>query len=97
MSFVVNAGEGDDVAIGGEGDDTLRGENGDDVLIGGDGVDTLDGGAGDNVLIDGENIVSGLVEDQQWLEAHTRVENGRTVLDTGDKAYAIPEADLTVG
>ena len=63
--------------------------------IGGPGTDTLDGGAGDNVLIDGENIVAGRVEGDEWLETHTRVEGGRTVLDTGERSYAIPAADLT--
>ena len=87
-------GAGDDVAIGGDGNDSLLGAEGDDVLIGGPGTDTLDGGPGDNVLIDGENIVAGRVEGDEWLAAHTRVEGGTTILDTGEKSYAIPEADL---
>ena len=60
-----------------------------------DGTDTLDGGAGDNVLIDGEKLAAGVAEDQQWLEDHTEVVNGDTVLDTGEKVYAIPDADIT--
>jgi Ca2+-binding RTX toxin-like protein len=47
----VDAGEGDDIAIGGAGADTLLGGVGDDVLLGGDGIDVLDGGEGDNVVI----------------------------------------------
>jgi Ca2+-binding RTX toxin-like protein len=92
--FAADAGEGDDLAIGGAGDDTLRGGPGDDVLIGGAGIDTLDGGPGDNVLIDGENIVSGVVEDQQWLDNHTHEEGGQTVLENGGKSYTVPAADL---
>jgi Ca2+-binding RTX toxin-like protein len=92
--FAADAGDGDDLAIGGAGDDVLRGGNGDDVLIGGPGVDTLDGGPGDNVLIDGENIVSGVAEDQQWLDNHTHEEGGKTVLENGGKSYAVPAADL---
>jgi Ca2+-binding RTX toxin-like protein len=94
MLLTGDMGAGDDVAIGGDGDDTLLGGDGDDVLLGGPGTDTLDGGAGDNVLIDGENLVSGAVAGPEWLTEHTRLEGGRTVLDTGERAYAIPVADL---
>ena len=47
------AANGDDILIGGDGNDTLNGEAGDDVLLGGPGQDVLDGGAGDNVVIQG--------------------------------------------
>ncbi len=50
-SLIVNGGAGDDVIIGGDGNDTITGGDGDDVLIGGPGNDLLDGGAGDNILI----------------------------------------------
>jgi Ca2+-binding RTX toxin-like protein len=46
-----DAGEGDDVLIGGAGGDVLLGGAGDDVLLGGPGLDTLDGGPGSNILI----------------------------------------------
>ncbi|MFO1329715.1 MAG: calcium-binding protein [Rubrivivax sp.] len=46
-----NGGEGNDVLIGGDGNDALNGDAGDDVLIGGPGNDVLDGGLGDNVVI----------------------------------------------
>ncbi len=92
--MTIDAGQGDDVAIGGAGNDTLLGGAGDDVLIGGPGADTLDGGTGDNVLIDGENLVAGVVQDQTWLDNHTEVVDGHTVLDNGAKSYAIPAADL---
>jgi Ca2+-binding RTX toxin-like protein len=48
-----NGGDGDDILIGGLGNDTLTGGNGDDVLLGGGGQDILDGGPGDNVVIQG--------------------------------------------
>jgi Ca2+-binding RTX toxin-like protein len=94
IAITADMGEGDDVAIGGEGDDTLLGGAGDDVLLGGPGTDTLDGGTGDNVLIDGENLVAGVVEDDEWVANHTREEGGQTILDTGERSYAIPAADL---
>ena len=95
VGVTADMGVGDDVAIGGDGNDTLLGGDGDDVLLGGPGTDTLDGGAGDNVLIDGENIVAGAVQGDEWLDDHTREDGGRTVLDTGEKSYEIPVADLT--
>jgi Ca2+-binding RTX toxin-like protein len=93
--ITIDLGDGDDVGIGGAGNDTILGGNGDDVLLGGAGTDTLDGGPGDNILIDGENLTAGVAEDQAWLDNHTEVVNGETVLDTGTKTYAIPDADLS--
>jgi Ca2+-binding RTX toxin-like protein len=51
IALTANGGDGDDVLIGGAGNDTLNGGAGDDVLIGGPGLDVLDGGSGDNILI----------------------------------------------
>ena len=51
IALVANGGDGDDVLIGGAGNDTLNGGAGDDVLIGGPGLDVLDGGSGNNILI----------------------------------------------
>ena len=51
IQLPADGGDGDDVLIGGFGNDTLTGGDGDDVLIGGPGQDVLDGGAGDNILI----------------------------------------------
>ncbi|MGE5269449.1 MAG: beta strand repeat-containing protein [Thiohalocapsa sp.] len=49
--LVFDGGDGNDVLIGGGGNDTINGGNGDDVLLGGGGIDTLDGGPGDNIVI----------------------------------------------
>lgn len=47
---------GDDILIGGTGNDVIFGEAGDDLIIGGDGSDTASGGLGDDILIgDGGN------------------------------------------
>jgi Ca2+-binding RTX toxin-like protein len=51
IGLSADGGDGDDVLIGGAGNDTLSGGAGDDVLIGGPGQDVLDGGTGDNILI----------------------------------------------
>ena len=48
-----NGGKGDDILVGGLGNDTLNGNAGDDVLIGGPGLDALDGGTGSNTVIQG--------------------------------------------
>ena len=48
-----NGGDGDDILVGGLGNDTLNGNAGDDVLIGGPGLDVLDGGTGSNTVIQG--------------------------------------------
>ncbi len=49
--FTANGGDGNDVLIGGPGNDTLNGGAGDDILIGNGGQDILDGGTGNNVLL----------------------------------------------
>jgi Ca2+-binding RTX toxin-like protein len=51
IQLTANGGAGDDILVGGEGNDVLSGDAGDDVLIGGPGLDVLDGGPGDNVII----------------------------------------------
>jgi Ca2+-binding RTX toxin-like protein len=70
MLLTLNGDAGDDVVIGGAGDDILTGGEDDDVLIGGAGVDNLDGGPGDDVLLEGEVVANGLVRGQKWLAAH---------------------------
>jgi Ca2+-binding RTX toxin-like protein len=94
MALSIDGGVGDDVLIGGDGNDTISGGEGDDVLLGGPGFDTLDGGPGDDVLIDGEAVTDGLVVGTDWLEAHTSVVNDATVLEVNDTSYTVPEADL---
>ena len=51
LAFVGDGGTGDDVLVGGNGNDSLFGGIGDDVLIGGPGLDILDGGVGSNIII----------------------------------------------
>jgi Ca2+-binding RTX toxin-like protein len=92
--LTLNGGANDDVLIGGDGDDTILGGDGDDVLIGGPGFDILDGGPGDNVLIDGENVVSGLVAGQAWLDEHATAVDDTTVLEFSDNTVEVPAADL---
>jgi Ca2+-binding RTX toxin-like protein len=51
--LILEGGNGNDVLIGGAGNDTLDGGAGNELLIGGAGNDTLDGGAGNELLIGG--------------------------------------------
>jgi len=93
--LVLNGDAGDDVLLGGDGPDTLNGGEGDDVLIGGPGADVLDGGPGDNILIQGENLARGVSAGQDWLDQHTRVVDGATVVDHSGRSYTLPAADLS--
>ena len=58
MSLIANGGNGDDILIGGTGNDELHGEAGDDILIGGGGIDVLDGGPGGNIVIAAATVPS---------------------------------------
>ncbi len=53
VGIAADGGAGDDVLIGGGGNDTLLGGAGDDVLLGDGGLDLLDGGDGDDIEIQG--------------------------------------------
>jgi Ca2+-binding RTX toxin-like protein len=97
IGLSVDAGAGDDVAIGGDGNDTLVGGAGDDVLIGGPGIDVLDGGGDDDVviqLVGGDTATSATAADATWLANHARVVRGKTVLELGGKQRTLPRADL---
>ena len=54
-----SGGEGNDIAMGGAGNDTLDGGDGRDLLIGGAGVDVVSGGEGEDILIGGTSTLSG--------------------------------------
>ena len=51
IQFAADGGDGDDVLIGGAGNNTLSGGAGDDTLISGPGQNVLDGGPGNNTLL----------------------------------------------
>ena len=95
--LTLDGGDGDDVLLGGGGDDTLLGGAGDDVLIGGPGNDSIDGGPGDNVVLDAFSanpVTSATAVGKDWVTAHARTINGKTVLEIGGKARKLPHADL---
>jgi Ca2+-binding RTX toxin-like protein len=92
-----DGGDGDDVLIGGDGNDTLLGGAGDDVLIGGLGNDTIDGGPGGNVVLDSltaNTVTAATAVGTDWVAAHTRTVNGKTVLKVDGKKRKLPHADL---
>jgi Ca2+-binding RTX toxin-like protein len=89
MLLTANGGDGDDVILGGAGNDTLNGDAGDDVVLGGDGADIIDGGDGDNVVI--QLARTG----QIWLRGHATTVKGKTVLNVGGEQRTLPHA--TVG
>jgi Ca2+-binding RTX toxin-like protein len=98
MLLTLDGGEGDDIVLGGAGDDTLLGGAGDDVLIGGPGNDTIDGGPGSNIVIDSlraSALTSATVSGEEWLTAHGRTVDGKTVLDVGGKLRTLPHAGLS--
>ena len=98
IQLTADGGDGDDVLIGSAGDDTLLGGAGDDVLLGGPGNDTIDGGPGNNVVIQGlvaDTVNSATVVGNEWLTAHARIVDGKTVLHVHGKKHTLPHADLS--
>jgi Ca2+-binding RTX toxin-like protein len=95
--LTLGGGDGDDVLIGGAGDDTINGNAGDDVLIGGGGTDVLDGGAGDNVVIGFTALTSRSANatGADWVAAHAGTVDGKTVLDLGTRTVTLPQAQLS--
>ena len=98
IQLTANGGAGNDVLVGGEGNDVLNGEAGDDVLIGGPGTDVLDGSDGDDIEIqlvaDGDTVRSATVADLNWLAAHARNVDGTSVLDVRGKARMVVHPEL---
>lgn len=54
--YVLNGGAGNDLLLGGEGNDTLNAGPGADTLVGGEGNNVLNGGDGGDVLIGGGHV-----------------------------------------
>jgi len=98
MLLTLDGGDGDDILLGGAGNDTLLGRAGDDVLIGGPGTDTIDGGTGSDIVIDSvraNTVTSATFADKEWLAAHTRTVNGKTTLLLAGTVRTLPHADLS--
>ncbi len=95
--LTLEGGVGDDILIGGAGNDTLLGGAGDDILIGGPGNDTIDGELGDDVVVDAPNArvaKSAAVVGERWLKAHARTVKGKTVLTVEGNSRTLPKASL---
>jgi Ca2+-binding RTX toxin-like protein len=105
IQLTVNGGAGNDVLIGGDGNDVLNGDAGDDVLIGGPGLDVLDGGGDDDVVIQlvggdsltaaADAVTSATPASKEWLARYVRIVDGKTVLDVGGKKRTLPRTDLS--
>ena len=97
IPLVADGGQGDDVLIGGAGNDTLRGGDGDDVLIGGAGADVLDGGAGSNVVLDSvglSSVKSAKVAGEPWVQKNFRTVKGKAVLSFHGHKRTLPKLKL---
>jgi Ca2+-binding RTX toxin-like protein len=98
IPLVADGGQGDDVLIGGAGNDTLRGGDGDDVLIGGAGADVLDGGPGSNVVLDSagvSSVKSATVAGMPWVKKNIRTVKGKAVLSFRGEKRTLPKLKLT--
>jgi Ca2+-binding RTX toxin-like protein len=100
IPLVADGAQGDDVMIGGAGNDTLRGGDGDDVLIGGGGQDVLDGGPGSNVVIASfaalrtSTVKSAKIGGKAWIKKSVRTVNGKAVLTFHGHKRTLPKLKL---
>jgi len=108
MQLTVNGGAGNDVLIGGDGNDVLNGDAGDDVLIGGPDIDALDGGGDDDIVIQlvgddvltsataaGDAVTSATAADEEWLAKHAQIVDVKTVLHVAGKKHTLPRTDVS--
>jgi Ca2+-binding RTX toxin-like protein len=89
----VNAGDGNDVLLGRDLADDLRGDAGDDQLYGNAGVDTLQGGAGNDVLsggAGGDSMTGGLGNDTYVVD-----EAGDTINEMASEGIDSVQASIT--
>ena len=97
IQLTADGGDGNDVLIGGDGNDVLLGGAGDDVLIGGPGIDVLDGGTATTSRSRASAPTPSRLRPRpadDWLAAHARTVDGKTLLDVGGEKRALPRADL---
>ncbi|HBJ33206.1 MAG TPA: hypothetical protein DDZ51_00280, partial [Planctomycetaceae bacterium] len=98
----IHGGEGDDVIIGGPGNDTLHGDAGDDVIFGGGLNDTIRGGIGNDILMgehgrdkldggDGDDVIYTFVNNDVRAD-HTHLFQG-----TWHRLNLPPVVELTKG
>jgi Ca2+-binding RTX toxin-like protein len=98
IALTANGGAGDDVILGGAGNDTLNGNDGDDVILGGAGQDIIDGGAGGNVVIqlvaNSDKAKSVKTAGSAWLAQHAKTVNGKVVLSNSGETFTLPRAKM---
>ena len=77
----INGGNGNDLLVGGTGNDTINGGNGDDNLDGGTGRDTLIGGSGNDLLTGGNGADTFVLSNSSGFDRITDFGNGNDVID----------------
>ena len=77
----INGGNGNDLLVGGTGNDTINGGNGDDNLDGGTGNDTLIGGSGNDLLTGGKGADTFVLSNSSGFDRITDFGNGNDVID----------------
>ena len=77
----INGGNGNDLLVGGTGNDTINGGNGDDNLDGGTGNDTLIGDSGNDLLTGGKGADTFVLSNSSGFDRITDFSNGNDVID----------------
>ena len=77
----INGGNGNDLLVGGTGNDTINGGNGDDNLDGGTGNDTLIGDSGNDLLTGGKGADTFVLSNSSGFDRITDFGNGNDVID----------------
>jgi Ca2+-binding RTX toxin-like protein len=97
--LTANGGDGNDILIGGAGNDTLAGGTGDDILIGNGGVNSLDGGTGNNILQQAPVTSNGAASESSPAAgaALLRQAMASSFVTPGDGHGAVPFADPSAG
>lgn len=96
----MDGGNGDDLLIGGRGNDNLTGGNGNDIILGGRGNDNIVGGNGDDLLVGGQGfdrVEGGRGQDTIGKDQYDTIVRSSVfhrLIDGQDKIIETKESDL---